>query len=151
MTKRSPRWPPSRRPPWPWPPAAAAPRPPARRAPGGTSGGGTANALFTPPADKLAALGTPEGTVNVLAWPGYVEDGTNDPKVDWVTDFREGQRLPGQRQDLRHLRRGRPAMRTGQYDVVSASGDATLRLSYRRRRADEHRPHHQPTRTSSTH
>ena len=28
-----------------------------------------------------------EGKVNILAWPGYAEDGTNDPKVDWVTPF----------------------------------------------------------------
>ena len=35
----------------------------------------------------LDKLGTPEGEVSVLAWPGYVEDGSNDPKVDWVSDF----------------------------------------------------------------
>ena len=29
------------------------------------------------------------GTINVLAWPGYAEDGTNDPNVDWVTPFEE--------------------------------------------------------------
>ena len=27
------------------------------------------------------------GTINVLAWPGYAEDGTTDPNVDWVTPF----------------------------------------------------------------
>ncbi|NDE13135.1 MAG: spermidine/putrescine ABC transporter substrate-binding protein, partial [Actinobacteria bacterium] len=29
------------------------------------------------------------GTINVLAWPGYAEDGSTDPKVDWVTPFEE--------------------------------------------------------------
>ena len=39
-----------------------------------TSAGAT-NQPFTPPAlEALKALGTAEGEVNVLAWPGYVED-----------------------------------------------------------------------------
>ena len=29
------------------------------------------------------------GTINVLAWPGYAEDGSTDPNVDWVTPFEE--------------------------------------------------------------
>ena len=32
-------------------------------------------------------LGDTEGAVSLLAWPGYVEDGSNDPTVDWVTPF----------------------------------------------------------------
>ena len=28
-----------------------------------------------------------EGQVNIIAWAGYAEDGSNDPKVDWVTPF----------------------------------------------------------------
>ncbi len=40
-----------------------------------------------PDLKPLDKLGTPEGEVSVLAWPGYVEDGSNDPKVDWVSDF----------------------------------------------------------------
>ena len=40
-----------------------------------------------------------------IAWAGYVEDGSTDPKVDWVTRLREGDRLPGQRQGRQHLRR----------------------------------------------
>ncbi|MBK9726163.1 MAG: extracellular solute-binding protein [Actinomycetales bacterium] len=97
---------------------------------GGTSGGGgTANAPFTPPKlDKLAALGTPEGTVNVLAWPGYVEDGTNDPKVDWVTDFEKASGCQVNVKTFGTSDEAVQLMRTGQYDVVSASGDATLRL-----------------------
>ena len=35
----------------------------------------------------LTELGDPEGAVSILAWPGYVEDGTNDPAYDWVSDF----------------------------------------------------------------
>ena len=35
----------------------------------------------------LETLGEGEGQVNLIAWAGYVEDGSTDPKVDWVTDF----------------------------------------------------------------
>ncbi len=32
-------------------------------------------------------VGEGEGEVNLVAWAGYVEDGSTDPDVDWVTDF----------------------------------------------------------------
>ena len=32
-------------------------------------------------------LGENEGEVSILAWPGYVEDGSTDPSVDWVSSF----------------------------------------------------------------
>ncbi len=99
---------------------------------GGTSGGGTSSGGqggFTPP--KLAALdklGEPEGEVNVLAWPGYVEDGTNDKTVDWVTDFEKESGCQVNVKTFGTSDEAVQLMRTGQYDTVSASGDATLRL-----------------------
>ena len=38
-------------------------------------------------AEMLQSIGEGEGEVNLIAWAGYVEDGSTDPKVDWVTDF----------------------------------------------------------------
>ena len=76
----------------------------------------------------LDKLGTPEGEVSVLAWPGYVEDGSNDPKVDWVSDF---EKESGCKVTVKTFGTSDEAVqlfRTGQYDTVSASGDATLRL-----------------------
>ena len=35
----------------------------------------------------LDELGEGEGAVNLVAWAGYVEDGSTDPNVDWVSDF----------------------------------------------------------------
>ena len=32
-------------------------------------------------------VGDSENNLNVLVWPGYAEDGSTDPKVDWVSDF----------------------------------------------------------------
>ena len=50
-------------------------------------------------------VGKGEGKLNIIAWAGYAEDGSNDPKVDWVTPFEKADGLPGQRQDRQHLRR----------------------------------------------
>ena len=33
----------------------------------------------------ITELGEHEDSLKVLAWPGYVEDGTTDPAVDWVS------------------------------------------------------------------
>jgi putative spermidine/putrescine transport system substrate-binding protein len=99
---------------------------------GGSSSGTKADATqggFTPP--KLAALdklGEPEGEVNVLAWPGYVEDGSNDKTVDWVTGFEKESGCNVNVKTFGTSDEAVQLMRTGQYDVVSASGDATLRL-----------------------
>jgi putative spermidine/putrescine transport system substrate-binding protein len=32
-------------------------------------------------------VGEGEGALNLVSWPGYTEDGGNDPRVDWVTPF----------------------------------------------------------------
>ncbi len=60
-----------------------------------------------PPEGRRCARSSAPGRaqVNIVAWAGYAEDGTNDPTVDWVTPFEKADRLPGQRQDRRHLRR----------------------------------------------
>ncbi|UOZ10133.1 ABC transporter substrate-binding protein [Amycolatopsis sp. WQ 127309] len=84
---------------------------------------------FTPPKlEALKALGQPEGQLNVLAWPGYAENGSNDPKINWVTPFEQ---QTGCKVNVKPFGTSDEAvtlMKTGQYDVVSASGDASLRL-----------------------
>ena len=123
----------------PWRPAAAAA---AAAATGGDRRRPAAAAASRRPTLKaLDKLGTPEGEVNILAWAGLRRGRRNDPTVDWVTPFEKADRLPGQRQDRRHLRRDGQLMKTGQYDVVSASGDAIAAADRRRRRrAGQHRP-----------
>jgi putative spermidine/putrescine transport system substrate-binding protein len=91
-----------------------------------SSKGGEVKAPKGPKA--LAKLGQGEGKVNLIAWAGYVEDGSTDPKVDWVSDFEKqtgcqvNVKVGNTSDEMVTL------MRTGQYDGVSASGDATLRL-----------------------
>lgn len=97
---------------------------------GATSGGAAtaAGGMKVPDLKPLDKLGTPEGKVNVLAWPGYVEDGSTDPKVDWVSDFEKESGCQVTVKTFGTSDEAVQLMRTGQYDVVSASGDATLRL-----------------------
>lgn len=92
------------------------------------SSGGSSTA--PPKMEPLSALGNGEGQLNLIAWPGYAENGSNDPKVNWVTPFEEKTgckvniKIGNTSDEMVQL------MRTGQYDGVSASGDATLRLIY---------------------
>jgi putative spermidine/putrescine transport system substrate-binding protein len=75
-------------------------------------------------------VGDGEGALNVLAWPGYAEDGSTDPAVDWVTPFEEE---TGCEVEVKVFPTSNEAVKlfnSGDYDVVSASGDASLRLIF---------------------
>ena len=69
-----------------------------------------------------------EGEVNLVAWAGYAEDGSTDPTYDWVTPFEEitdcsvNVKVGNSSDEMVQL------MQSGEYDTVSASGDATTRL-----------------------
>src|SRR5215210_6102050 len=91
------------------------------------SGGGSQ--VKAPEGPKaMDKLGAAEGQVDLIAWAGYVEDGSTDPKVDWVSGFEKESgckvnvKVGNTSDEMVTL------MRTGKYDAVSASGDATLRL-----------------------
>ncbi len=83
------------------------------------SGGG--GAVASPSANLPQSIGEGEGALNLVAWAGYVED-------DWVTPFEEetgcivNATLGNTSDEMVTL------MKTGNYDGVSASGDATNRL-----------------------
>ena len=87
----------------------------------GTSGGDD-------PVPQATALGENEDTVSILAWPGYVEDGSNDPAVDWVSGFEEMTGCEVVSKSYGTSDEAVSLMKTGEYDVIAASGDATLRL-----------------------
>jgi len=73
-------------------------------------------------------LGKTEGKVSILAWPGYVEDGTNDPEVDWVTPFEEETGCQVTSKTYGTSDEAFNLAKTGDYDVVVASGDLTARM-----------------------
>ncbi len=96
---------------------------------GGAATGSEEQGGFTAPDIPMAeSLGDGEGSLSVLAWPGYAEDGSTDTSVDWVTPF---EKETGCQVEVKYFGTSDEAvslMKSGQYDVVSASGDASLRL-----------------------
>src|SRR4051794_13914467 len=91
------------------------------------SGGPGASAAPSLP----TSVGAGEGALNLVAWSGYVVGGTGGEQVqgyDWVTPFETATgckvtvKVGNDSANMVQL------MKTGQYDGVSASGDATLRL-----------------------
>jgi putative spermidine/putrescine transport system substrate-binding protein len=84
----------------------------------------------SPEASMISSVGDGEGQLSVLAWPGYVEDGTTSPDVDWVSSFEEETGCEVTVQTFGTSDEAFTLFQTNpeQYDVISASGDATLRL-----------------------
>ncbi|MDX6583976.1 MAG: putative spermidine/putrescine transport system substrate-binding protein [Solirubrobacterales bacterium] len=83
----------------------------------------------TSASDAQQTVGKGEGELSLVNWAGYVEDGSDyGPKYDWVTPFENqtgcqvSYKEAGTSDEMVKL------MRTGQYDGVSASGNATARL-----------------------
>lgn len=73
-------------------------------------------------------VGKGEGQVNIVAWAGYIESGATDKAYDWVTDFEKATsckvnvKTAGTSDEMVAL------MNEGGFDLVTASGDASLRL-----------------------
>jgi putative spermidine/putrescine transport system substrate-binding protein len=79
----------------------------------------------------LQSIGPGEGELDLIAWGGYVEDGSNDKNYDWVHPFEQEtgcivhSTIANSSDEMVTL------MRQGNgtvFDGVSASGDATNRL-----------------------
>ncbi|MGZ4676785.1 MAG: ABC transporter substrate-binding protein [Acidimicrobiia bacterium] len=67
------------------------------------------------------------GSVSILAWPGYAENGSTSKKVDWVTPFEQQSGCKASVKTFGTSDEAFQLFNTGQYDVVSASGDSSLR------------------------
>jgi putative spermidine/putrescine transport system substrate-binding protein len=69
-----------------------------------------------------------EGQVDIVAWPGYIERGDTDKAYDWVTGYeaktgcKVNVKTAGTSDEMVSL------MTQGGYDLVTASGDASIRL-----------------------
>ena len=69
-----------------------------------------------------------EGEVDIVAWPGYIERGDSDKNYDWVTGF---EKTTGCKVNVKVANTSDEMvslMNEGTYDLVTASGDASLRL-----------------------
>ncbi len=80
------------------------------------------------PAAAAAPSMALEGQLDIVAWPGYIERGASDKNYDWVTQFetdtgcKVSVKTAGTSDEMVSL------MTQGGYDLVTASGDASLRL-----------------------
>jgi putative spermidine/putrescine transport system substrate-binding protein len=105
------------------PAPAAQPVPQATEAPANTA----APAAATQPP---AAAPQGEGEVDIVAWPGYVERGANDAAYDWVTTFEKETSCKVNVKDAATSDEMVQLINSGGFDLVTASGDASLRLVY---------------------
>ena len=81
-----------------------------------------------PEGGPLQEVGEGEGTVSIIAWAGYIENGETDPNYDWVTDFVAES---GCQVDVKTAATSDEMvalMTEGGFDLVTASGDASNRL-----------------------
>jgi putative spermidine/putrescine transport system substrate-binding protein len=79
-------------------------------------------------AEPLKALGAGEGRLDIVAWPGYIERGDSDKAYDWVTGFEKETGCKVSVKTAATSDEMVSLMTKGGYDLVTASGDASLRL-----------------------
>jgi putative spermidine/putrescine transport system substrate-binding protein len=78
--------------------------------------------------EMLTELGEGEGAVSIVAWAGYIERGETDPKFDWVTKFEADTGCKVTVKTAATSDEMVALMNEGGFDLVTASGDASLRL-----------------------
>ena len=78
--------------------------------------------------EMLKELGQGEGAVSIVAWPGYIERGETDKAYDWVSDFEKETSCKVTVKTAATSDEMVALMNEGGFDLVTASGDASLRL-----------------------
>ncbi len=77
----------------------------------------------------ITEVGDGEGALSIVAWAGYVEDGSTDTNYDWVSQYETDTgcqvtvKTAGTSDEMVALMTG-----SDEFDLVTASGDASLRL-----------------------
>jgi putative spermidine/putrescine transport system substrate-binding protein len=77
----------------------------------------------------ITEIGEGEGALSIVAWAGYIERGETDPNFDWVTGFEADTgcmvdvKTAGTSDEMVAL-----MTESQEFDLVTASGDASLRL-----------------------
>jgi putative spermidine/putrescine transport system substrate-binding protein len=100
----------------------------------------TQGAATTAPATSAPGTGAPattgsggmdlegEGALNIVIWGGYAEKGETIEGFDWVTPFQEETGCIVNAQAMTDSNNGVSLIQSGEWDGISASGDATTRL-----------------------
>ncbi|MGL4282041.1 MAG: ABC transporter substrate-binding protein [Albidovulum sp.] len=83
---------------------------------------------LTPAMAQMTEIGAGEGELSIVAWAGYVERGETDPAFDWVTKFEEKTGCKVSVKTANTSDEMVALMNEGGFDLVTASGDASLRL-----------------------
>lgn len=78
--------------------------------------------------EPLKELGAGEGEVSIVAWAGYIERGETDKNYDWVTEFEKKTSCKVSVKTAATSDEMVALMNEGGFDLVTASGDASLRL-----------------------
>jgi putative spermidine/putrescine transport system substrate-binding protein len=78
--------------------------------------------------EMLQSLGAGEGEVSIIAWAGYIERGETDKNYDWVTEFETKTGCKVSVKTAATSDEMVALMNEGGFDLVTASGDASLRL-----------------------
>lgn len=76
----------------------------------------------------VTEIGAGEGQLNIVAWPGYLERGETSPDFDWITGFEEATGCMVQVKTANTSDEMVALMNEGGFDLVTASGDASLRM-----------------------
>ncbi len=91
--------------------------------PGGNPGGDSTTTKASGP----TTIGKSEGSLSVLAWPGYAENGSTDKASNWVGPFETASGCKTTVKTFGTSDEAYQMFHSGDYDVVSASGDSSLR------------------------
>lgn len=78
--------------------------------------------------EALKEIGPGEGALSIVAWPGYIERGETDKAYDWVSDFEKETGCKVTVKTAATSDEMVALMNEGGFDLVTASGDASLRL-----------------------
>lgn len=89
----------------------------------------TLSMLGSPALAQVTAVGEGEGALSIVAWAGYGERGETDPAFDWVTGFEEATGCAVEVKTANTSDEMVALMNEGGFDLVTASGDASLRLT----------------------
>jgi putative spermidine/putrescine transport system substrate-binding protein len=83
---------------------------------------------ITPVLAQITEVGAGEGQLNIVAWAGYIERGETDKAYDWVTKFEADTGCKINVKTANTSDEMVALMNEGGFDLVTASGDASLRL-----------------------
>lgn len=88
----------------------------------------TAASLATSAVAQMTEIGEGEGELSIVAWAGYIERGETDAAFDWVTKFEEETSCKVSVKTANTSDEMVALMNEGGFDLVTASGDASLRM-----------------------